>query len=132
MRWEQIVNNLGLLISPIFLDDVIKTGNFTGEAPVTTMAWTVGYDRPSHLYYEDSTSLGSYLTGVNALKRLVAEALIVDLQGNQEVFDPTIQGYGNACARPNPLEILRVTAAALDTVVTDVEDNITVSIINNV
>jgi hypothetical protein len=132
MRWEQIVNNLGLLISPIFLDDVIKTGNFTGEAPVTTMAWTVGYDRPSHLYYEDSTSLGSYLTGVNALKRLVAEALIVDLQGNQEVFDPTIQGYGNSCARPNPLEILRVTAAALDTVVTDVEDNITVSIINNV
>jgi len=132
MRWEQIVNNLGLLISPIFLDDVIKTGNFTGEAPVTTMAWTVGYDRPNHLYYEDSTSPGSYLTGVNALKRLVAEALIVDLQGNQEVFDPTIQGYGNACARPNPLEILRVTAGALDTNVVTVEGNISVEMISNV
>jgi hypothetical protein len=132
MRWDQIVNNLGLLISPIFLDDVIKEGNFTGEAPLTTMAWTVGYDRPSYLVYEDSTSPGSFLVGPAALKRLVAEALIKDLKGNQEIFDPTIQGYGNACARPNPLEIVSVTAEALDTVVTTVEANLTVTIINNV
>lgn len=132
MRWEQIVNNLGLLISPVFLDDVIKTGNFTGEAPVTTMAWTVGYDRPSHLAYEDSTSPGTLLTGVNALKRLVAEALVVDLTGNQEIFDPTIQGYGNASARPNPLEIAKITAGALDNVITDVEANITVTVVPNI
>lgn len=132
MRWEQIVNNLGLLISPIFLNDVIKTGNFTGEAPVATMAWTVGYDRPSHLVYEDSSSPGSYLTGAAALKRLVAEALSVPLQGNQEIFDPTIQAYGDECARPNPLQIVNVTAAALDTVIANLEANLTVAVINNV
>jgi len=132
MRWEQIVVNLGLLISPVYLDDVIKTGNFTGEAPVTTLAWTVGYDRVPYLRYEDSANPGTYLTGVNALKRLVAEALVVDLQGNQEIFDPTIQGYGNTAARPNPLEITRVTAAALDNNVATVEGNITVSVIPNI
>ncbi len=132
MRWEQIVNNLGLLISPIFLNDVIKTGNFTGEAPVATMAWTVGYDRPSHLVYEDSSSPGSYLTGAAALKRLVAEALSVPLQGNQEIFDPTIQAYGDECARPNPLQIVKVTSDALDTVISNLEANLTVTVINNV
>jgi hypothetical protein len=132
MRWDQIVINLGWLISPVFLGDVIKTGNFNGEAPVSTMSWTVGYDRPSYLEYPDSTSPGNVLKGVNAIKRLVAEALIVDLRGNQEIFDPTIQGYGNACARPNPLQILSITSQALDTNVATVESNISVSVIPNI
>lgn len=134
MRWQQIVNNLGLLISPVVIRDFVKTTDYTGNSPLVTMEWTVGYDRPDYLRILDSTALPTvdYLTGGDAVKRLIAMSLISDLDGNQEIFDPTIGAYGSTGNRANPVQIINMTAAALDTSVATVEANLTVTLIGTV
>lgn len=136
MRWDQVVANLGWLISPIFLGEIVKTGATAavqlGSVPVTTMAWTVGYDRPSYLYIEDQLNPGTYLTGPACIKRLIAMALHSDLRGNQEIFDPTITTFGDHCARSNPTQIKDMTAAKVNSSLATIEANISVSLIANV
>lgn len=136
MRWDQVIANLGLLISPVFLGEIVKTGATAavqlGTVPVTTMAWTVGYDRPNYLYMEDELNLGTYLSGPDCIKRLIAKALHSDLRGNQEIFDPTITVFGDHCARSNPTQIKDMTAAQVNASVATIEANISVSLIANV
>lgn len=127
MRWDAVVFELGQLISPMFLGEIVKTGTIDGSAPVTTIAWTVGYDRVSYLRIEDALNPGTYLLGADAIKRLVAIALVNDYTGNQEIFDPTITTTGDTCARLNPLQILAVTTARLSSSLATLEQNITVS-----
>lgn len=127
MRWDAVVFELGQLISPMFLGEVVKTGTIDGSAPVTSIAWTVGYDRTSYLRIEDSLNPGTYLLGADAIKRLVALALTQDYSGNQEIFDPTITTTGDTCARLNPLQILSITTEKLSASIATVEQNITVS-----
>jgi hypothetical protein len=134
MRWDAVVFELGWLISPIMLAEIYKTGNLNGTAPVSTLAFTVGYDRPAYLSTEDELNAGVQLTGAACIKRLIARALTQSYVGNQEIFDPTLTSVGNTCVRVNPLQILSVTSAALDAVadIVTVEANITVTQINNV
>lgn len=134
MRWDAIVFELGWLISPIFLGELIKTGNQNGTAPVTTLSFTVGYDRINYLSTEDELNPGVQLTGTACIKRLIARALVNTYTGKQEVFDPTLTSVGNTCVRVNPLQILAVTSQAIDTPanLATVEANITVTQINNV
>lgn len=134
MRWDAVVFELGWLISPVFLGEIAKTGDITGIEPVTTLSWTVAYDRASYLSTEDELNPGVQLTGAACIKRLIARALVNTYVGNQEIYDPTLTTSGNTCVRVNPTQIVQVTAAALDAV-TDlavVEANITVSQIANV
>jgi hypothetical protein len=135
MRWEQIVNNLGLLISPVVIRDFVKTTDYTGESPLVTMQWTVGYDRPEYLSIVDITSGATpqpLLTDVNTIKRLVATALTVDINSNREIFDPTIKTFGANCNRVNSSQIVNLTAGALDTVIANLEAQITVSLLGTV
>lgn len=127
MRWDAVVFELGQLISPVFLGEIVKTGTIDGSGPVTSISFTLGYDRPSYLRIEDSLNPGTYLVGADCIKRLMAIALTSDLSSNQEVFDPTLTTTGNTCARLNPSEILNITAAKLDANIATVEQNITVA-----
>jgi hypothetical protein len=127
MRWDALVFELGQLISPVFLGEVVKTGNIDGTAPVTSLSFTVGYDRASYLRMEDSTSPGTFLTGVACIKRLVALALVQGYSGNQEIMDPTVTTTGDTCARLNPLQILTVVTEGVTADVTVAEQNITVA-----
>lgn len=127
MRWDAVVFELGQLISPTFLGEIVKTGAIDGSAPVTTISWTVAYDRASYLRIEDSLNPGTYLLGTDCVRRLIATALVNDYSGNQEIYDPTITTTGDTCARLNPLQILSVTSAKLNASLTTVEQNITVS-----
>lgn len=134
MRWDAVTYELGWFISPILLGDILKTGNLNSTGPVTTLSFTVGYDRPSYLSIEDVLNPGTYLTGADCIKRLIARALTQTYVGNQEFFDPTLTSVGNTCARVNPLQVLTVTAEALDTPanIATLEQNITVTQINYV
>jgi hypothetical protein len=134
MRWDAVVFELGWLISPIFLGQIYKTGNLNGTAPVSTLAFTVGYDRPAYLSTEDELTPGVQLTGTACVKRLIARALTQTYVGNQEIFDPTLTSVGNTCVRVNPLQIVSVTAQALDAPgdIVTMEGNITVTQIANV
>lgn len=127
MRWDGIVNKLGELISPIYLSVFDKTGTIDGTAAVDSLEFTIAYDRANYLSTEDETSPGDYLVGTDCIKRLIARALIKDYSGNQEIFDPTITNFGTKCARVNPTQILPILAAKLETLVTNVEPNITVT-----
>lgn len=126
MRWEAVIFQLGQLISPSWLGEIEKTGTQDGSAPVTTFAWTVGYDRANYLEMEDSLNPGTMLKGVDCIKRLVATALSSDLFGNQEVFDPTISSTGVTCARLDPLKIIEITASGVGTIADLETDNLTV------
>lgn len=135
MRWEQIVNNLGLLISPVVIRDFVKTTDYTGESPLVTMQWTVGYDRPEYLSIVDITSGATpkpLLTDINTIKRLVSTALTLDLNSNREIFDPTITMFGSNCNRVNSSKIVNLTAGALDTVIANLEAQITVRLLGTV
>jgi len=134
MRWDAVVFELGWLISPIMLGEIYKTGNLNGTAPVTTLSFTVGYDRAAYLSMEDELNPGTLLTGAACIRRLIARALTQSYTGNQEIFDPTLTTTGNTCVRVNALQILPVTTEALDAPadIATVEDNITVTQINNV
>ena len=132
MRWDAVVFELGWLISPVFLGEIAKTGNIVGTDAVTTLSWTLGYDRVSYLSTEDELTPGVQLTGAACIKRLIARALTQTYVGNQEIYDPTLTTAGNTCVRVNPTQIVQVTAAALDAVadLAVVEANITVTQIN--
>jgi hypothetical protein len=129
MRWDAVVWELGWLMSPIFLGEIVKTGDLNGTAPITTLSFTVGYDRVHYLSTEDELNPGTQLSGAACIRRLVARALVNTYQGKQEIFDPTLTAVGNTCVRVNPLQILGVTAEALDAVadLNVVEANITVT-----
>lgn len=129
MRWDAVVFELGQLISPIRLADISKTGVIDGSAAVTSLSFTVAYDRPSYLRIEDSLNPGTYLTGEACIKRLVAIALVNDYDNPQEIMDPTITTTGDTCARLNPLQILTVRTEKLNASLLTVEQNITVSTI---
>lgn len=126
MRWEAVVAQLGLLISPSWLGEIDKTGTQDGTVPVTAISWTVAYDRANYLEIEDSAAPGTMLKGADCIKRLVAIALNQDYISNQEVFDPTISTTGVTCARLDPLNIVEVTAAGVGTISSLETSNITV------
>ena len=113
MRWEAVINQLGMLISPVFLGEYVKEGSLDGTGALTTLGFTVGYDRTSFLRVENVTSPGTYLTGSAAVRRLVATALVNTYEGNQEIFDPTVTNTGTSAVRVNPTQIIAVTADAL-------------------
>lgn len=134
MRWDQVVNQLGSLISLIFLDEIVRTGNNDGTAPVTTLSFTVGYDRANFLETENELAPGTMLTGAACVRRLVARAVVSPLSGTQEVFDPTITSLGSSAVRQNPSLISGIIADALDSAgdIAVVEANITVTQLANV
>jgi hypothetical protein len=127
MRWEAVLFELGQLISPIFLDEFVKTGNLDGSAPVTTLSFTVGYDRPSYLRLADELNPGEFLEREACVRRLVALALTQDYDLNQEIYDPTLTTTGDTCARLNALQILNTRAEKLNANLATVEQNITVT-----
>lgn len=127
MRWDGIVNKLGELISPVYLGVFDKDGTIDGTSPLDTLSFTVAYDRANYLSTEDETSPGDYLLGADCIKRLIARALTEDYTGNQEIFDPTITNFGDKCARVNPTQILPILAEKLDSVIGNVEPNISVT-----
>jgi hypothetical protein len=134
MRWDQVTNQLGSLISTIFLDEIVRTGNNDGTSPVTTLSFTVGYDRANFLETEDELVPGSILKGAACVRRLVARALVEPLSGTQEVFDPTITNVGTSAVRTNPSLITGITADALDSPadILTVEANILVTQVANI
>lgn len=134
MRWDNVVIELGQLISPVFLGEIVKTGNYDGTAAVTTLTFTVGYDRANYLVTENELSAGNYLYGADCVKRLIARALVQTTVGNQEIFDPTITTFGTECARVNPTQIMEITQEAIDAVadIVTVENNISVVQVANV
>ena len=127
MRWEHVVNGVIDLVDSVTLNSVTKSGQPDGNGSVLSISFLVSYDRAYYLKTPDELNPGAFLTGAAAIKRQIARALTHTLTRNRIIFDPTMLQYGENCARPNPSQVVQLTAGPLDTSITNLEGNITVT-----
>lgn len=137
MRWTQAIAEMEKFALPVYLGNIVRTGNLNGNGSCTTFQFTVGYNNPDQIVIiagDNEPDSGNVLLGTSAVKRAVARAMTSTLQSNQMVFDPTLQSMSSYTARPNAQRIQTITAAALDNVanIAIVEQNITVTQISGV
>ncbi len=132
LRYNQIVMELENMATPAYLGSWFSTGNQDGNAAVTTLQFTVGFntvDWVTTTATSTEPSPGTVLTGEAAVKRSVARALTRVLGSNRNVFDPTLQTYGVQTDRPNAARVIRILVEPWDTVanIATIENNITVT-----
>jgi hypothetical protein len=133
MRWTQAIAELESFSTPMFVGNIVRTGNLNGNGACTTFTFTVGYEHPDQVVTvarDSEPDTGNVLVGTSAVKRAVARAMVNDITGNRNVFDPTLQSYGSYIDRPNSARIQKIIASAIDSpanIVTQVEANISVT-----
>lgn len=132
LRYTQIVMELENMATPAYLGSWFSTGNQDGNAAVTTLQFTVGYnsvDWVTTIATSTEPSPGTVLTAEAAVKRSVARALVKTLGSNRNVFDPTLQTYGVQTDRPNAARVTYITAEPWDAIanIATIENNITVT-----
>lgn len=117
MRWQQAISELQSFSTTNLVGNIVRTGN-VGNVALTTVTFTVGYERPDQVVTvarEGEPDAGNVLVGTSAVRRAVARALVCNLTGNRKVFDPTMENFGAYTDRPNAARIQAITASALDT-----------------
>jgi hypothetical protein len=127
MRWEHIVNAVIDLVDSVTLNAVTKSGQPDGNGVINSISFALSYDRAYYLSTPDELNPGATLTGAAAIKRQIARSLTATLTRNRIIFDPTITQFGDNCARANPSQVVQLTAAPLDTNISTLEGNITVT-----
>jgi hypothetical protein len=73
MRWEKVVLALGKYAQCDIMNINIIEAN--GDAQATSLGFTVRYERDAFNREEDVATPGSYLTGANCIKQLVATGI---------------------------------------------------------
>lgn len=119
LRWNQMINELGNLGFVTYLGDINKTGTLNGNAAPTTVNFTVGFnshDQISTVALASEPDSGTTFVGPAAVQRAVARSLTESITTNRNVFDPTLTTFGPYVNRANPVQVINVTGAALDTV----------------
>ena len=118
MRYEAVIRSVSEDIQPLQTSAIVTTGR-TEDDPATAIQFTLVYDRPEFLYTEDEDNPGSFLTGVDAIKRYVARGTVNDEIMNRQIYDPD--------SPKNEPQILKVTATKLFADVSTAEASITVT-----
>ena len=87
-RWKNIVQQIELRTTPRFVN-IDVTGGDQNTAP-TSMSFTLDFDRPEVIFDENPEQLPSAapLTGIAAITRWIARALIMDRTNNVQVYKP--------------------------------------------
>jgi len=127
-RWQEIIQQISMTQSPIFVGSIAKGGDPDGDTAPTTFSFTVGFDRDDAVYTYNDEDDGSTMTGTTAIKRLVARAMMTAIAAqNTVVYDPTTVDSVviGQCIRS-------VGATAISEDLSDVEDTITVTQISNI
>lgn len=131
MRWNQVINELQKNMTTIFVGDFDRINPSLSQS-VNTLSFTVGIDKPENVITisaSNEPNPGVLLQDTDAVKRLVARAVTVDITSTRKIYDPT-PSIGNTYVRlDNSAQIKTITAAALDTVsnISIIENNITVT-----
>jgi hypothetical protein len=123
VRYGELIRQLSDNISPVNHTprQIVAPGR-DGDTPPTSFDFTVVFDRPEYLRTEDETNPGTFLTGVDAVTRFVARALVQERYDNREIYNPTAGNF-------SLIENLQTGALAAD--VATAEGNITVTEIAN-
>lgn len=138
LRWKGIASELATNLTAYVYGYWAMTGSTTdGAALPTTLSWTLGVENPDNVYAitaaGEPETVGTLLTGVAAVKRLVARALTKEWAENRNLFNDDVTIRGTLALRENPVVVQRITASAIDSVadIATIEGNITVAMIGN-
>lgn len=101
MRWQYMVDNLGKYAQCQVMSVDITEAN--GDAQATSLSFTVSYERDAFNREESIATPGSYLTGKNCIKQLVADALQQSRAELRLILQPE---------NDNKLDQIKVTADA--------------------
>lgn len=91
IRYHEMIGQL-LTLSDFKLDNISSVGR-TKDAAATSFSFNLTYyrDRISYLKTADETNPGTYLTGIAAIKRVIARALSTNYYQNFSFWDPTVR-----------------------------------------
>lgn len=132
LRWQQVINQLELDATPFVVTDLFGTGNYDGSTELDTFSFTVGYERPDQVVTVariGEPNAGTLLTGTAAIKRAVARGLAATYNGNINQFDPLSEVRNGIAIRPNQIRVTNLTVTGIDTDISLLEGNITVTMI---
>jgi hypothetical protein len=88
LRYRRVIEKIQLL-GNIYVSDIVAADANANTAPATfVFTATVEHD-VAGLRVEDVTEPGTYLTGVDALERQIADALIFEFSAITDYYDPT-------------------------------------------
>lgn len=88
IRWNIVKEQLGLVLNPISVFDVIAPGANINTPP-TSVSFTVVYERPDYLNIPDELNAGHFLKDADAISRFVCRALTSSRTINTTVLNPT-------------------------------------------
>lgn len=132
LRFQMVVMQLEQFATPFVLNDFFGTGNYDGSTELDTFAFTVGYERPDQvatLSLVGEPNSGTLLTGTAAIRRAVARGLAATYNSNVNLFDPKVEVKNGCAIRPNAVRVKNLTAEGIDDDLSDLEANISVTMI---
>lgn len=90
IRYHAMIDQLSLM-SLFNIFGIERTGR-TKDTPASELTFKLDFyrDRVTYLKTEDELNPGTYLTGIDAIKRCIARALSVDYNQNYSFWDPTV------------------------------------------
>lgn len=132
MRWEQVIAQLSMNTSPNYVDNLVVTGNYLGNAVPTTFSFTVGYEHPDQVRtvaLPTEPDAGTVFIGEYAVQREVARALTNTWAGSRKVYDPTLNQVNVFAVYNNTPGIMNLTVSGIDIVanINVISQNITVT-----
>jgi hypothetical protein len=129
-RWEEIMVQTQMILTPVMVTAIEKTGSPNADTAPATLAFTIMYDREPYVYTPNTENVPSgveTLTGEAAVKRMVARALMIEKSTNRDIYSPVMLD-GN----PQGLMYEDITTGALTTSLTDAEAAISVTRVTGV
>lgn len=111
MRWEEIIRQVSATIQPLQISGVVATGA-DEDTEATAFDFTLAYDRVEYVRTEDELNLGTFLEGVDAVKRWVERALTIEISSNRFIYNPDIVPSTTIVSGPAIEEVTAVKAEA--------------------
>ena len=131
VRWHRIECQLQTL-GNIYISNISAPGADINTLP-TSVSFRLFIEHGSDsLYALDEQNAGQKLTGLNALKRAIARALISALDVNQEVWDPTTVSKNNVDydVLKFGYRTIEVNVGALAASITEANSHITITAVD--
>lgn len=118
-RWDEIMVQTQQILAPVAVRGIEKTGTPDGSTPPDSIAFTLVYDRESYVYtpnIENEPAGVETLWGEEAVRRMVARALMSDKSANRDIYSPSMLS-----GSPQGMMFERIQAGPLATTVTEAE-----------
>ena len=122
IRWGMVKEQLGYYVNCLGVFEIVITGGDINTAP-TSVAFTVCYERPDAVQISDSLNPGTTLSGADAVKRYVENALIIDRTITADIINPDIDSR----VETKGIQTVNLEIGALATSLTDTASYVTVT-----